>query len=154
MKIGVDSLYCPMAPLLWAKAPGDRSPASRIHKVYARAMWRERDALGRAALIARFVIWPIVVLGPIGYFIWHNGAAIRRRTGRGVPAQIIDQLVLAARYGILPPWYYMFELFRTENRARANDYLHRYETKRALYGWLKRHVEKAPEPLMLPFSMS
>lgn len=105
-------------------------------------MWHRRSLLGRAWLLARFAPWPIVVLATTAYFTWLNGAVVRRRSGRGVAAQICDQLVMAGRHGILPPWYYMFELFRAENRARTADYLHRYETKGALYGLLKRNVEK------------
>ncbi len=142
MMITDDSLYCPPLPLIWAHKPGDGTPASVIHKTYVRELWRERSASQRTMLIARFLSWPIIVLGATAYFTYHNGTAIRKRTGKTVWRQIIDQLSIAARHGILPPWYYMFELHREENLARAEDYLHRFETKNNLFFLLKKRVEK------------
>ena len=142
MKITDDSLYCPPLPLLWAHRPGDGTPAGRIHKAYLRELWRERSAPQRMMLIARYLSWPIIVLGAAAYFTCHNGFAIKRRTGKGVIRQVLDQIGLAARHGILPPWYYMFELHLEENLARAGDYLHRFETKNNLFFLLKKRVEK------------
>ena len=145
MKITDDSLYCPPLPLLWAHRPGDGTPAGRIHKAYLRELWRERSAPQRMMLIARYLSWPIIVLGAAAYFTCHNGLAIKRRTGKGVIRQVLDQIGLAARHGILPSWYYMFELHLEENLARydrAYEYLNRFETKYNIYELLKTTVER------------
>ncbi len=141
MKITDDSLYCPASYLLWAEHPGDGSPASIVHKAYAREFWRERSFLQRLVVLLRFVTWPFIVLLAVVYFTAKNGREIARRSGRGVLQQIADQFRLAACHGVFPPWYYMFELYRDSNRRRARDYLSRYETKYNLSELLKRYVE-------------
>ncbi len=143
MNIGQDTLYCPPLHLVWASRPGDSTPAGVVHKTYAREVWRERTARGKIQVALRYSLWPFVVFGAIGYFTACNGAAIKRRSGRGISLQVLDQFRLAAKYGILPPWYYMFELFHEANRRRAGDYLHRYETKNGVYSLMRVYVEKA-----------
>ncbi|MEJ2762324.1 MAG: sugar-transfer associated ATP-grasp domain-containing protein, partial [Gammaproteobacteria bacterium] len=48
-----------------------------------------------------------------------------------------DQLALAGRHAVSPPWYYMFELYEDARRPRAMEYLYRFETKAALYDILR-----------------
>jgi hypothetical protein len=66
-----------------------------------------------------------------------NGAAVRRRTGKGILRQLVEQLGIAARHAILPPWYYMFDLFDDALLAQARHYLRRDETKGGIYRLLK-----------------
>ncbi len=141
MNIGDDSLYCPPLPLWWAGRKRADTPAASLHAAYAREMWRARGVAGRVVLALRFLGWPIIVGGAVACMTWRNGAAIARRTGRSVPQQIADQISVAVRHGILPPWYYMFELHRPENMARAGEYLHRFETKYNLYTIIKTELE-------------
>lgn len=141
MQINHDTYYCPPLPLLWAGRSRGDTPAGYVHKIYARELWRERGPVGRALVAARFALWPLVVPGLMAWMTWRNGAAIRERTGRPVARQLLDQLVVAVRYGILPPWYYMFELFHENNRRRAGEYIHRYETKRGTFALIKEHLE-------------
>ena len=136
-----DALYCPPLPLLWGFRGGPDTPGRRVHAMYASEMWRARNLLGKLGLLLRFATWPVIVPLVAVYFTAINGRAIKQRGGRGVLAQFIDQIGLAARYGVLPPWYYMFELHRAENRAQAPEYLHRYETKANLYRITKAYVE-------------
>jgi hypothetical protein len=74
----------------------------------------------------------------MAWFTALNGREIRRRSGKGILRQLYEQLQLSARHAILPPWYYMFELFDDERLARAGHYLRRDETKRGIYKMLKR----------------
>jgi len=142
MHIGDDTLYCPPLPLLWADRSGTSTPAEALHRAYLKEIWGSRGAVGRALLVLRFATWPFILAGASAYMTWRNGRAIARRTGRGTTRQVVDQVAIAARYGIMPPWYYMFELYRDENRARAGDYLHRFETKYNLYFLIKAHLER------------
>ena len=142
MELRDDALYCPPLPLLWGYRGGPDTPARRVHAMYAREMWRAQSLPGKALLLLRFLAWPVIVPLVAVYFTAINGRAIKGRTGRGVLAQFFDQLKLAARHGILPPWYYMFELHKADNRARAPEYLHRFETKANLYRLIKRYVER------------
>lgn len=142
MEIGDDTLYSPIPPVLWAYAPDDGTWAASIHKAYVRELLRERGFPERLGLLARCLLSPLVIAGATTYLTWHNGSTIRRRTGRSIVGQVADQMKLGWRHGIWSPWYYMFELYRDENRGRASDYLMRYETKHALYELLKVHVER------------
>ncbi len=142
MELRDDALYCPPLPLLWGFRGGPSSPGQRIHELYAAQMWRGQSALGKLVLALRFLSWPLIVPLAAGFFTLRNGSTIRRRSGRGVLAQFTDQIAVAACHGILPPWYYMFELYRPENRAAARQYLHRYETKANLYRIVKAQVER------------
>ena len=111
-------------------------------------MWRERTMRQRVTLIMRYLFWPAIVLSAAVYFTFHNGAAIRRRMGKGIIRQMADQIGLAARLGILSPWYYMFELYHEHNLKRAAAYLNRYETKYNLYEFLKIRVERTDGALL------
>jgi hypothetical protein len=135
-------LYCPPLPLLWNFGPGDGSPASTIHQAYSRAVWRERGLVGRAGLLCVFLLWPFIVSGMATWLTAVNGGAVRRRTGKGLLRQLGEQFGLAARHGILPPWYYIYDLYEDSNRARAGEYLRRDETKGGLYRLLKEPSAK------------
>jgi hypothetical protein len=65
---------------------------------------------------------------------------VHRDAGIGIARQIAQQLWLALRYAIAPPWYYVFELHDQVRRRRALEYLYRFETKAALYDLLRRYL--------------
>jgi hypothetical protein len=71
--------------------------------------------------LARFVYWFALMSGPIA-----------RRGDRPRWRQLIDLFRLAYRHGLDAQAYYMFELYRPRNWARAGGYLTRYETKNGL----------------------
>jgi hypothetical protein len=78
---------------------------------------------------------------------WLNGAGIKRRSGKGILRQISEQLYLVVAHDVLPPWYYIFELFEDGKRRRARDYLHRFETKGGIFRFLKRTSRSNRTPL-------
>jgi hypothetical protein len=126
--------------VLWAWLPGDGSDVSTLHKGYARGMWCKRNAFQRARLFLHaLLLWPLVTLVLSTACTAVNGRTTRRRFGKPVLRQAAEQLHLAVRHGIAPPWYYIFGLWDDGRRAKAALYLHRYETKRALYRLLRHH---------------
>jgi hypothetical protein len=135
-------LYCPPAGLLRRSEPAPQSgsdPAGDLHALWRREVWRERGPWARLRLLAALIfVWPVVVLGTGVWFTAINGSAIRRLTGKGRFRQLGEQLALAATADVLPPWYYIFELWDEQNRARAGAYLHRFETKGGLFRLVKR----------------
>ena len=131
-------VYWPPPSLLWSFLPGDGSTASFLHKFYVREVWRERGLLARLELLASLVVWPFATAAMMGWFTWLNGDAIERRSGKKVRRQLAEQLQVAAVHSIPPPWYYMFELFDDEKRARAGEYLNRFEVKGGLFRLPKR----------------
>jgi hypothetical protein len=140
-------LYCPPLSLLWSFLPGDGSPAAFLHKFYVREVWRERGGLARLRLLAALLLWPVVTLSMMAWVTWLNGSAIKRRTGKGITRQMREQIFLAVAHDVLPPWYYIFELFEDAKRRRAGDYLHRFETKGGIFRFLKRTSIAARTPL-------
>jgi hypothetical protein len=130
-------------PLLWAWRAGDGSAASQVHRHYLRALWREHGVLGRAGLLLALLAWLPIVLAMTAWSTWLNGGAIRRRTAKSVTRQAIEQIWFAGRRGMLPPWYYMFEMFDPAQQPKAPHYIHRYELKNGLLQILRRGVPAA-----------
>jgi hypothetical protein len=134
------------AVLVWGLLPDDGSPATFIHRSFSRVGWREADLRGRVELCAGLLAWPFALPAAVAVFTWYNGAWVRRQTGKSIARQICEQLKLAATNALLPPWYYIFELYDDTRRRRAGEYLNRFETKRFLYPYLRRHNGGLPVP--------
>jgi len=145
-------LYCLPLPLLWRSRPGDGSHSAVIHKAFLRALWNDRDFGGRVRLLARLLLWPPIVFGTMTWMTALNGRAVRRRTGKGHWRQGWEQVAVAARHAILPPWYYLFELFDDVRLRRAGEYLTRDETKGGLYRILGTRDSKRILQNKVPFA--
>jgi hypothetical protein len=130
-------------PLLWAWKPDDGSWTGNIHNRYLRELWRERGFLGRAWLLISLLWWLPMVLALVLWSTWLNGGATRLRSGKGVARQMWEQVRCAARFGMLPVWYYMFEMFDADQQKKAPHYIHRYELKSGLLHILRRSVPVA-----------
>jgi hypothetical protein len=74
---------------------------------------------------------------------------VRARFGVGLWHQFRDLCVVAMRHGLDAQVYYMFELYRSERRARTSGYLTRYEMKNGLYKVLTWQVPKSKRRIML-----
>lgn len=109
-----------------------------IRATYLSQFWDFEDPGDLIGLVATGVLWPFLVIGSALWFTRRNGKSIARTFGKSRLAQFREQLRLSARQGILPPWYYVFELYRDDHRARSDDYVSRFETKRGLYPALRR----------------
>jgi hypothetical protein len=140
-------LYCPPLGLVRGARPHDGSSASFLHAFYLRELWRERGVAARLRLLAALALWPFVTASTMVWFTWLNGAAVARRTGTTRSRQMLEQLRVAMAHDILPPWYYIFELFHPDLRARAPEYLHRFETKGGLFRYVKRNRGARRTPL-------
>ena len=130
-------------PLLWAWRSGDGSWATRIHKHYLRALWGAQTNAGRAWLLIGVLWWLPAVLAMAIWSTWLNGLATRRQAHKAIAQQFAEQIWFAGRHGILPPWYYMFEMFDPAQQRKAPHYVHRYELKSGLLQTLRRSVNQA-----------
>lgn len=130
-------------PLLWAWRRDDGSWAGQIHKRYLRELWRGRGWAARSGLIAALLLWPPVVLALILWSTWLNGLPTRRAVAKSITQQVIEQVWFAAQFGMLPPWYYMFEMFDPAQQRKARHYIHRYALKSGLLHLLRRSVPVA-----------
>jgi len=113
--------------------------AEETDAAFAAHYWRPKDLGEWIELIAALVLWPVALVGASLWYTARNGAIIRRRTGKGIAAQLRDQFRLYFSAGVLAPWYYLFSLHDGSSRKRARSFLHRYETKPFLFKLLKGH---------------
>jgi Sugar-transfer associated ATP-grasp len=129
---------------LHALGPGTGNEA-QIRRAYARRYWRI-ERLGQLLEIAcAALFWPVaVVLGSL-YLTARNGPTVKRRCGRALPRQWIDQLRFAWTRGIMPPWYYIFALHDGDRAPYAATFLNRCETKRGVFPALREPEDRTIE---------
>jgi hypothetical protein len=104
-------------------------PARRIAKAYAYRFWHPADAGEWIDLIVAALLWLPAIIGSALWLTYKNGGMIADQFGRSRFRQCADQLKVAFTSGLLPPWYYVFELYRPGELIKARSYLTRGETK-------------------------
>jgi len=104
-----------------------------IGRAYAARFWRVRAVGEWFDIVAAILLWPLGVLIAALWFTYRNGAIIAAQSGRSVMSQFGDQLRLAVTAGVLPAWYYVFELYKPGRTCSARAYLTRGQTKRGAY---------------------
>ena len=114
--------------------PGRFPPAARvIGRAYMFHFWRPASAGQWLDIVAAILLWPFAVITCGLWYTGKNGAAVAEQSGRSRISQFGDQLRLSTTSGLLPPWYYIFELYRPGEGRRAGAYLTRGETKHGAY---------------------
>ncbi len=139
-------LMPPPLPLLWLSPATARSTVDVLHQAHYRAIWQSRGIVDRAVMMGLFCLWPLFTLSRVVLAIVPHAAMARKASGKGVLRQAWEQLVLAARFGFRPDYYYKMELYLPQCYARADGYLHRFATKDTLYRLMKP-LEGTPTPL-------
>jgi len=107
-----------------------------IRHAYSQRYWRPESMGDLIALFVGLLAAPIVVPLAAFWYTGRNGPVIRRRSGKGLIAQFLEQLRLYGSAGIVGPWYYIFSLHR-DGARRAPTFLQRCETKRGVYSLLR-----------------
>ena len=123
-------------PIVIQNLSGDRHPdpdRREIRRAYATSFWSPDTKDQWLDILVSALLFPIAVLSSAFWYSWKNGKIVARRSGRPVTAQVLDQIHLSATSGLLPPWYYIFELFLGDKRAVADDFLTRAETKQCIF---------------------
>ena len=114
------------------------SPLDELRQEYARSYWASKGgATPLLRLLARLLWIPRLMLGMLRYTA-RNGRLIRARTGTTITDQILSQMLVYVRHGILPRWYYIFSLYEQGGIDRAPFFLNRFETKPMLFKRLNR----------------
>jgi len=108
--------------------------------------WRPASAGEWFDIVAAILLWPIAVISCSLWYTRRNGAIVAERFGRSKSAQMADQLRLATTSGLLPPWYYIFEIYRPGAMRYARSYLTRGETKHGAYVLLAK-ARRSSSPL-------
>ncbi|MGE5562860.1 MAG: sugar-transfer associated ATP-grasp domain-containing protein [Bacillota bacterium] len=107
-----------------------------LRSAFAARYWHPESASELAELALALLLWPIGLVAASAWSTALSGAAIRRRHGKGVAAQLDDQLRLYFSDGVLAPWYYIFSLHQ-DGPARAPTFIQRFETKTCYFRLLK-----------------
>jgi len=108
-------------------------PARIIGRAYVYKFWRPANAGEWLDIVVAFLIWPFGILACACWYTWKNGGIVAERSGRSRTLQFVEQLKLSVTTGLLPPWYYIFELHRPGELGRAPAFLTRGETKHGAY---------------------
>jgi hypothetical protein len=103
--------------------------ANIVRVAYRKLVWNEAFVWQRIALYCAVPTWPIWALLQAAYYATKLGGRVRAESGKGRLRQLTEAIVLAWSDLIPPVNYYMFELYDPAQRARANAYLLRAETK-------------------------
>jgi hypothetical protein len=117
--------------------PATAPDARRVHQICNAATWRSANLARQLGYAALALLWPCIAAGMSIPWLRRNAAAIRALTGKGMARQFAEILRLAVAHHVTPQYYYMFELYLDDRRAKAGDYLMRYETKEIAYRLLK-----------------
>ena len=109
----------------------------RIHTLFSRThtfiMYegQRRNAISairrRAKAFLLSGLWPLLCVASSVRHLFRYGPAIRKRTGRRLIRQFMDQLHLGLWHNIPPDSYYRFSLYHQDNRRRASSYIHHHE---------------------------
>ncbi len=124
-------------PRFYSGLSATHSAAASIHRFFQYEVMRKSRRSERLATFVAFPFAPFVIVGLATIFTAINGRAIKKLTGKGIVRQFCEQIGIATRFAILPPWYYIFELHDNAKRQQAGAYLNRFEMKSGLYHYLR-----------------
>ncbi|MDY0871666.1 sugar-transfer associated ATP-grasp domain-containing protein [Dongia rigui] len=127
----------PPLPLAWVPLANATGTVDALHHAHYRAIWQSRGIFDRLMIVALLALWPVFTLVRIILATVPHAGMARAASGKGILRQAWEQLVLAARFGFRPDYYYKLELYLPQCYARAAGYVHRFATKDTLYRLLK-----------------
>ena len=125
---------------LWRR---NHNSVAAIRLAYTKSYWRPSTPMEAFDLALALVVWPIALLALSCLFLWKTGAAVALRSGRPLHLQMLDHLRLYAAAGILPPMYYVYELYQRPFQRHARSFLLRCETKGGVFHLLNREQRRA-----------
>jgi hypothetical protein len=125
-----------LSGLLLGSSGGDG--ADPLQTAFVWQYWHPIGAGEWSELLGGMVAWPIALVVGALWYTSRNGRTIRRQYGRGIAAQLGDQMRFYFSAGVLAPWYYTFSLYDADGPKHARSLIQRFETKPALFPLLKR----------------
>ncbi|NJO33191.1 MAG: hypothetical protein HC869_08625 [Rhodospirillales bacterium] len=137
--------FCSPYRLFLAVAGTPDTAAEGIHDAYSRFVWRSMGIHHMLLVSALTIIWPVLFVIMALIFTRKIGPVVRNATGKSIRRQLWEQATLATLHSIPPDKYYVFELFRDERRAHANDYILRYELKGGFHNLMHRRAKSTPD---------
>jgi hypothetical protein len=120
-------------------APRRFSPSARaIGDAYKFRFFRPTTVGECLDLVLALLIWPVAMPLAALWFTARNGWVVKKRSGVSRVRQFVSQLRLVCTSGLMPPWYYIFELYRPGEMERVRGYLTRAQTKHGSYALLAK----------------
>ena len=109
--------------------PPPHNPGKLVRSAYRARYWTPASPVDLVELLIGLAMAPIAVIGMMIWFTARNGGAIRRAAQRSIVAQLGDQVWLYVKAGVLPPWYYIYELHKHPVKREARSFIQRCECK-------------------------
>ena len=115
-------------------------PAAIVRLAYARRFWAFKRPSEAIDLVLGLLLTPAVLLTLSFWFLWRNGALVASQFQRPLHSQFADHVRLYFAAGVLPPWYYIYELYKQPLNRHARGFIYRWESKNGVMALLKeRH---------------
>ena len=145
---GIDRITRELSGAMWTfyRLRDDNSTATFVHRCFQHEIWHTVKLRERIEICLALPLAPLVTMVLTAVFTAINGPAIKKRMGKGIIRQVHEQMGVALRCAILPPWYYIFELHDDDKRLHASEYMNRFEMKSGLYRYLRDHNGGLPVP--------
>lgn len=125
--------------------PPPDSPGKLVRSAYRSRYWTPASPGDLLELLLGLLLAPIIVIGMMVWFTARNGGTIRGRANRSILAQLGDQVWLYVKAGVLPPWYYIYELHRHPVKREARSFIQRCEGKDGVPALFKHMKPPASE---------
>ena len=128
------NFYPPPIPQFRRRA--DEKPADYLRRQWIIGAWKRSSWAERLMFVVAILLWWPTTILHAAYLAARLGPARARIYGKSPFQQFLEQIAVAARWLVPPLWYYTFEFCDDAKRARAEDYIHRVQTKPFIYHWL------------------
>lgn len=116
------------------------NPAAQVRLFYASNYWHWRTVGDAIETLLALLLSIPAVLVLAALFVAKNGRRVAALVQRPIHRQFADQLRLYFTAGVLPPWYYIYELYRRPTRHHARGFISRAESKAGVMALLKKRT--------------
>ena len=141
---GASSIVSAACRSRWARCCSEsrRTPLRRYAAPISTNYWNPEDFKDLAELVTAGLVWPLGLVAAALWFTWKNGAVIRQRSESRDCHQLIEEFGVYFSAGVLPPWYYAFELYNGRSSAKACSIVSR--RSRLLRTVVGKHGSQSP----------
>jgi hypothetical protein len=113
------------------------TPGARLRQAYARRFWKLSRPSELVEIGLALAVWPFALLALACWCLCRNGSLVAARAQLPLHRQFLDQMRLYFAAGVLPPWYYIYELYDRPRNRDARGFIYRWESKTGVLALLK-----------------
>jgi hypothetical protein len=110
-------------------------------------LWRQAPPVRWLFKIGFACLWPVSAVLHAFWNTWLYGRAVKRETGKGLAAQVFEQIVLAYRDFVPPRTYYQYGFYDDARRQQASEFLDTREN-RGIFSLLNGFYEQCDESIV------